>query len=45
VSIPLADISPGRYVLKMTAQPLGGPAAPVVREVAFTVRPDAVQTH
>ena len=36
--IPLADLAPGRYVLRVTATSLLGKPEPVVREIEFRVR-------
>ena len=36
--IPLNDVRPGRYTLRVEARQLGGGANPVVRETAVTVR-------
>jgi len=38
VTIPLKDVVPGRYVLKIEARSSAGAAAPAVRELEFTVR-------
>jgi VWFA-related protein len=37
VAIPMRELAPGRYVLRMTAQPSKAGAEPAMREVAFTV--------
>jgi len=37
-TIPLKDVVPGRYVLKIEARSSAGAAAPAVRELEFTVR-------
>ena len=37
--IPLNDVRPGRYVLRVEARALGGTAKPVVRETTITVGP------
>lgn len=37
-TIPLKDVIPGRYVLKIEARSTAGAAAPAVRELEFTVR-------
>jgi hypothetical protein len=36
--IPLANLAPGRYVLRLEARPTLGKSEPVAREVEFTVR-------
>ena len=36
--IPLAQLAPGRYVLRLEARPTLGNANPIARDVEFTVR-------
>jgi hypothetical protein len=37
--IPLKDVRPGRYVLRVEARTLGGGAKPALRETTVTVTP------
>jgi hypothetical protein len=37
-SVPLDDLAPGEYVLRVEAQSRVGNGAPILREVAFSVR-------
>jgi VWFA-related protein len=45
LAIPMRDLMPGRYVLRVTAQPSKAGVGAVVREVAFSVRPTATASN
>jgi hypothetical protein len=45
LSIPVKDLAPGRYVLRVTARDSATKDGPLTRDVAFTVRPAATATN